>query len=108
MAIDDYTVHIVDDEEAVRKSLAFLLTMSGFTVRMHRVGDRISCHRTDNPQWLPGDRFANARHEWRGIVAQLENGRPSYSLYRYNGAWRRADGRRSHEGRGLGLHRKAI
>jgi two-component system, LuxR family, response regulator FixJ len=35
MAIDDYTVHIVDDEEGVRKSLAFLLTMSGFTVRVH-------------------------------------------------------------------------
>jgi two-component system response regulator FixJ len=35
MAIDNYTVHIVDDEEAVRKSLAFLLTMSGFTVRVH-------------------------------------------------------------------------
>ena len=30
-----YTVHIVDDEEAVRKSLAFLLTMCGFTVRVH-------------------------------------------------------------------------
>jgi two-component system response regulator FixJ len=35
MAIDDQTVHVVDDEEAVRKSLAFLLTMSGFTVRVH-------------------------------------------------------------------------
>ena len=35
MAINDYTVHVVDDEEAVRKSLAFLLTMSGFTVRVH-------------------------------------------------------------------------
>jgi two-component system response regulator FixJ len=31
----NYTVHIVDDEEAVRKSLAFLLTMCGFTVRVH-------------------------------------------------------------------------
>ncbi|WP_028002379.1 response regulator FixJ [Sinorhizobium arboris] len=31
----DYTVHIVDDEEAVRKSLAFMLTMSGFAVKMH-------------------------------------------------------------------------
>ncbi|EHK53218.1 response regulator FixJ [Allomesorhizobium alhagi] len=31
----DYIVHIVDDEEPVRKSLAFLLTMSGFAVRMH-------------------------------------------------------------------------
>jgi two-component system, LuxR family, response regulator FixJ len=35
MKTSDYTVHIVDDEEPVRKSLAFLLTMSGFTVRVH-------------------------------------------------------------------------
>ncbi|MEZ5782897.1 MAG: response regulator FixJ [Rhizobiaceae bacterium] len=31
----EYVVHIVDDEEPVRKSLAFLLTMAGFTVRVH-------------------------------------------------------------------------
>jgi two-component system response regulator FixJ len=31
----NYIVHIVDDEEPVRKSLAFLLTMLGFTVRVH-------------------------------------------------------------------------
>ncbi len=31
----DYVVHIVDDEESVRKSLAFLLTVEGFTVRLH-------------------------------------------------------------------------
>jgi two-component system response regulator FixJ len=35
MQINDYVVHIVDDEEPVRKSLAFLLTMMGFTVRVH-------------------------------------------------------------------------
>ena len=35
MQIDKYVVHIVDDEEPVRKSLAFLLTMTGFTVRVH-------------------------------------------------------------------------
>lgn len=35
MDIGSYTVHIVDDEEPVRKSLAFLLTMAGFTVRLH-------------------------------------------------------------------------
>ncbi|ODT31119.1 MAG: DNA-binding response regulator [Kaistia sp. SCN 65-12] len=33
--MDNYVVHIVDDEEPVRKSLAFLLTMTGFTVRVH-------------------------------------------------------------------------
>jgi len=35
MTIDDFTVHIVDDEDAVRKSLAFMLTMNGFGVRVH-------------------------------------------------------------------------
>lgn len=35
MEIDEYVVHVVDDEEPVRKSLAFLLTMAGFVVRMH-------------------------------------------------------------------------
>ena len=35
MEIGNYVVHIVDDEEPVRKSLAFLLTMAGFTVRVH-------------------------------------------------------------------------
>lgn len=31
----DYVVHIVDDEEPVRRSLAFLLTVEGFAVRLH-------------------------------------------------------------------------
>ncbi|APH74021.1 response regulator FixJ [Aquibium oceanicum] len=31
----DYIVHIVDDEEPVRKSLAFMLTVSGFAARLH-------------------------------------------------------------------------
>lgn len=35
MPKDDFTVHIVDDEEPVRKSLAFMLTMNGFAVRIH-------------------------------------------------------------------------
>jgi two-component system response regulator FixJ len=35
MQTDNYVVHIVDDEEPVRKSLAFLLTTMGFTVRVH-------------------------------------------------------------------------
>lgn len=35
MSKADYTVHIVDDEEPVRKSLAFMLTMNGFAVRIH-------------------------------------------------------------------------
>ena len=31
----DLVVHVVDDEEPVRKSLAFLLSMSGFAARVH-------------------------------------------------------------------------
>jgi two-component system response regulator FixJ len=36
MSKSDFTVHVVDDEEAVRKSLAFMLTMNGFAVRVHQ------------------------------------------------------------------------
>ncbi|TCQ25851.1 response regulator FixJ [Rhizobium sp. PP-CC-3G-465] len=35
MQTSDYVVHIVDDEEPVRNSLAFLLGTAGFTVRIH-------------------------------------------------------------------------
>ena len=35
MQIGDYIVHIVDDEEPIRKSLAFMLTIEGFAVRLH-------------------------------------------------------------------------
>ena len=35
MSTADTVVHIVDDEEAVRNSLAFLLQTSGFAVRVH-------------------------------------------------------------------------
>ncbi len=35
MQPDDFTVHIVDDEEALRKSLGFMLTVNGFGVRLH-------------------------------------------------------------------------
>lgn len=36
MTAIDIVVHIVDDEEAVRNSLAFLLSNSGFAVRTHQ------------------------------------------------------------------------
>lgn len=35
MSTTDTVIHIVDDEEAVRNSLAFLLSASGFAVRVH-------------------------------------------------------------------------
>ncbi len=35
MSTADIVVHIVDDEESVRNSLAFLLTSAGFAVRVH-------------------------------------------------------------------------
>ena len=35
MSTTDTVVHIVDDEEAVRSSLAFLLSSAGFAVRVH-------------------------------------------------------------------------
>jgi two-component system response regulator FixJ len=47
----DFTVHIVDDEEPVRKSLAFMLTMSGFGVRVHESATAFA-------QFAPGAREA--------------------------------------------------
>lgn len=38
MSQNDYVVHVVDDDEAVRKSMAFLLAVSGFNVRLHESG----------------------------------------------------------------------
>lgn len=35
MQTDTYLVHIVDDEEPVRRSLGFLLSVMGFNVRVH-------------------------------------------------------------------------
>ena len=51
MSKTDFTVHIVDDEEAVRKSLAFMLTMNGFAVRMHQSA-------TEFLEFAPGARDA--------------------------------------------------
>ena len=70
MAIGDYTVHIVDDEEAVRKSLAFLLTMHGFAVRVHNSATDFLAVRAGIQQRLSGHGFAHARHERRRAVAQ--------------------------------------
>jgi len=35
MRIGEYVVHVIDDDEAVRQSLAFLLATVGFPVRVH-------------------------------------------------------------------------
>ncbi|MBN8995154.1 MAG: response regulator [Rhizobiales bacterium] len=40
MPINECVIHIVDDEESVRKSLAFLLTTVGFAVRVHESATR--------------------------------------------------------------------
>ncbi|MGY5809864.1 response regulator FixJ [Rhizobium sp. LEGMi198b] len=34
----DYTIHIVDDEEPVRKSFAFMLATNGYAVKVHQSG----------------------------------------------------------------------
>ncbi len=40
----DVVIHVVDDDEAIRKSLAFLLTMSGHAVRVHESAtDFLAC-----------------------------------------------------------------
>ena len=53
MEIGDYIVHIVDDEEAVRNSLAFLLAKAGFTVRVHDSATAFLSAGAIHPKRLP-------------------------------------------------------
>ncbi|MDX0482546.1 response regulator [Sinorhizobium medicae] len=36
MHLTEFTVHVVEDEDAARKSLVFMLTMNGFAVKVHQ------------------------------------------------------------------------
>ena len=53
MPMPDRIVHIVDDDEAVRQSLAFLLSSAGLTVRALRLGERLSCRSARRQERLP-------------------------------------------------------
>lgn len=59
----NYVVHIVDDEEPVRKSLAFLLTMVGFTVRVHHSATSFLAAASNIRQSLPCHRPEDAGQE---------------------------------------------
>ncbi len=102
MQPDDFTVHIVDDEEALRKSLGFMLTVNGFGVRLHRRNrNRLLGDCPEPSQRSPGHGHAHARHEWPGPGAQDIEHLATDTLDHRNRAWRYPDGRRSDESRAV-------
>ena len=60
---DNRIVHIVDDDEAVRQSLAFLLSSAGLAVRLYDSATRLSCRPRERQGRLPDHRYAHARHD---------------------------------------------
>ena len=48
-----FVVHIVDDDEAVRQSLAFLLSTAGIPVRVYESATSFLAGAADAPGWLP-------------------------------------------------------
>lgn len=57
----DAVVHLIDDDEAVRHAIAFLLTTSGFAVRVHEISDDVSRRLAVHAAGLHRDRCPDAR-----------------------------------------------
>ena len=57
---DSFVAHIVDDDEAVRQSLAFLLSTAGIPVRVYELGNVSSCFSRNPAERLPHHRRAYA------------------------------------------------
>ena len=60
---DSFVVHIVDDDEAVRQSLAFLLSTAGIPVRVYEFGDVLPRRSAVAASRLPDHRRAHAGHD---------------------------------------------
>ena len=95
----DVVVHVIDDDVAVRKSLAFLLASEGIPVRLH---ESASGFLDDAPRMEVGCIVTDVR------MPGLEGGRHCTSGYRHDRPRGCTDGRRSHEGRCGRLPRKAF
>lgn len=108
MQPDDFTVHIVDDEEALRKSLGFMLTVNGFGVRLHVSATAFS-------EIAPSLRNAVLVTDMRmpdmsglDLVRKISSISPPITLDHRHGAWRYSHGCRSDEGGCRGLYREAV
>ena len=104
----DAVVHLIDDDEAVRQALAFLLTGAGFAVRAYDsagafldavAGVQPGCIVTDvRMPGMSGLELQSRLQESGGLPAGDRDDR----------AWRRAAGGGGDEGRGDRFYGKAV
>ncbi len=107
-AAPDQIVHVVDDDEALRDSLAWMLEANGYAVAAHESGEAFLRRVHARHDRLHRARRAHAGHERAGAVrgARPPALRPAGGLH--HRPRRRADGGvGAQEGRG-GFHREAL
>ena len=75
MPSETSSVHVIDDDEAMRQSMAFLLKAAKIDVQTYEVGRRIPRSLAEHPVGMRGHRRAHARHE-RHCVAAASEGNP--------------------------------
>jgi FixJ family two-component response regulator len=83
MPSDKAVVHVIDDDEAMRESLAFLLATVGMEVQTYEMSHAISsAPRSGRGGRGPSDlrlaRCRSARRPCRGISVPLYSGRPHH------------------------------
>ena len=101
-------VHVIDDDVAVRQSLAFLLSTAGFAVRVHEFGHRLPRGPADSSGGLHRHRRPDARDGRPRASAPASGGQGRGAGHRDHRSWRRRARRRGDEGGRRRLHREAV
>ncbi len=104
----DAVVHLIDDDDGVRQAVAFLLTTSGYAVRVYEFGGGLPRGAADGAAGLHRHRRAHAGDGRAGTAAAVEAARRRAAGDRHHRPWRRAAGGGGDEGRRGRFHRKAV
>ena len=83
-----HVIHIVDDDDAVRQSLVFLLSSAGLAVRVYNSATAFLASLRRHPGRVPDHRCAHARHDRHRVVASDENEGLQPSGHRHHRPWR--------------------
>ena len=94
----DAVVHLIDDDEGVRQGLAFLLTASGFAVRVYEFGRRLPRRPSGRATGLHRDRRQDAGNGRPRAAATAQRAANWPSGHRHDRPWRRAARGRGDEG----------
>ena len=96
---NEAVVHVIDDDVAVRESLAFLLASDGLPVRLHESASAFLDAVQEAATGLHRHRCAHAGHDGLEFLRRLKARGFAPAGHRHHRPWRRAAGGRGHEGR---------